>query len=184
MEFHVQLETMTIGTIFAGLALLILVGLILARPFLMSSGQRPRNGQARGPRQVLLAQKEALLRQVRELDFEHETGKLPDEVYQPQRAQLIAETTAVLQQLDDLADGELETPSEAPVPDVEAEIEAAVARLRQTRAKTTTAKATVTKAAGTTNGKGGFCPQCGQPVDRGDKFCATCGHKLHARQPA
>jgi zinc-ribbon domain len=23
-----------------------------------------------------------------------------------------------------------------------------------------------------------FCPQCGQPVDAGDRFCAHCGHQL------
>jgi hypothetical protein len=63
--------------------------------------------------------------------------------------------------------------SEPEVGGVEAEIEAAVSRLRQDR-----------RAAGQGNGKGGFCPQCGQPTDVGDRFCAACGHRLSGRQPA
>jgi hypothetical protein len=157
---------MTTGSILLGFALLILVVLFLAQPFLRAPERE--SGRSRSDaRQALLAQKEAILAQIRSLDFDHETGKMPDEVYQPQRAQLVAAAAAVLQQAES---GEWEVESRT---GVEAEIEAAVSRLRQGRST-----------AGQGNGKGGFCPQCGQPTDVGDRFCAACGHRLSGRQPA
>ncbi|HEX6384000.1 MAG TPA: zinc ribbon domain-containing protein [Anaerolineae bacterium] len=159
---------MTTGSILLGLALLILVALFLARPFL----RRPVAGERRrsASYQTLLARKEALLQQIRELDFDHETGKIPNELYQPQRMQLVSQAAALLQQLDEMA---VKT-GPAASPDVDAQIEAAVARLRTRPSPAATAS----------NGSGGYCPQCGRPTDAGDKFCAACGHKLPAIQTA
>ncbi|MBK8985659.1 MAG: zinc ribbon domain-containing protein [Chloroflexi bacterium] len=157
---------MTTGSILIGLALLILVGLLIAQPLLMPEERQSRRSRSR--RQMLLAQKEALLEEVRALDFDYETGKIPAEVYEPQRADLVALAADVLKQLDILST----------LPDVETavtqlhqsptdDIEQAIARLRRQP-----------KPAEPTNGKAHFCPQCGHPVDAGDKFCAVCGHQL------
>lgn len=164
---------MTPGSILLGVALLGVVVLILARPFIVP--RRPRGSVT--ARQALLAQKERLLERIRELDFDYETAKIPPDVYEPQRASLLAEAAAVLQQLDALTDGTSAEPQPVSA-DVDAEIEAAIARLRQQAAGQPAAAAAAARSNG--HKKGGFCPQCGQPTDANDKFCAACGHKLRA----
>jgi len=157
---------MTTGSILLGVALLILIALFLARPFL----ERPVGDERRrsSSYQALAARKEALLEQIRELDFDQETGKIPNELYPLQRAQLVSQAAALLQQLDEVAT----TAQLHLAADADEQIEAAVARLR-----------TQTSAAATSsNGSGGYCPQCGRPTDADDKFCAACGHKLPAKQ--
>ncbi len=169
---------MSIGSILLGLSLLILVGLILAQPFLAPKEREPR---PRSRKQLLLVQKEALLEEIRALDFEYDTGKLPEDAYQAQRADLMALTTETLKALDDLG-------TEAPADDVVAaravaQIEAAINRVRVQRespeqAVAATVAATVAKTAVSTNGKVQFCTQCGAKVDASDKFCAACGNKI------
>ena len=157
---------MTTGSILLGLALLILIALFVARPFL----QRPAGNERRrsSSYQALATRKEALLEQIRELDFDQETGKIANELYQLQRARLVSQAAALLQQLDDVV-----TPADPSLPaDVDEQIEAAVARLRTRPAPAATAS----------NGSGGYCPQCGRPTDAGDKFCAACGHQLPTKQ--
>jgi hypothetical protein len=156
---------MTIGFVLLGLALLFLVVLYLARPFLAPTKKKRKLSK----RQSLLAQKEIYLDQIQSLDFDHDTGKLPDEVYRQQRQQVLADASAVYKQLDEL--GSLPTMgiNDKQTVDVDAEIEAAIARFRQP------------SPARQSNGKASFCTQCGQPSDAGDRFCAHCGHKLHAK---
>jgi hypothetical protein len=84
---------MTIGSIFLGLALLVLVGLFVARPLLTSEGQRKGRFTAR---EGLQAQKEEILSYIKALDFDFETGKLPEEDYQQQRDHYLTEGSAVL----------------------------------------------------------------------------------------
>ncbi len=164
---------MTIGSILLGVALLILVVLFLARPFVQRASltHLPRTD-----RQRLLARKEAILTQILALEFDYETGKVPAEVYQPQREAMVAEAAVVLQELDALP----------LVGRVDAEIEAAIAQLRGQTAVTTppvtapVAAPVVVQVTGK-NGHGRFCTQCGSPIDPGDKFCARCGHKLNNR---
>ncbi|MCA9971049.1 MAG: zinc ribbon domain-containing protein [Anaerolineales bacterium] len=166
---------MTAGSILLGIALLAAVVLYLAYPFWGAQEQTRRRRQTQ--RDLLLEQKEALLAQIRSLDFDHETGKLPDEMHVQQRAGLMAEATAVLQQLDALSGkGEVDRAIEAAVararrqPAPDDAIEAAVARARR-------------RAPAPTNGHAArFCPQCGMAVTQTDKFCAACGHHLIAVQ--
>lgn len=165
---------MTTGSILLGIALAILVGLFLARPLLKAS-QEEQGRLTR--RQVLLAEKEAILAQIRDLDFDHDTGKMPDEIHQHQRTQLMSRAAEILRQLE-ILDGKA-PPSEAGPEDVDidAEIEAAITRIRQAQARGRGSQAVRTRPA-----NGGFCPQCGQPFDAGDKFCVACGHKLQTKQ--
>ena len=157
---------MAIGSILLGMALLVLVGLFLARPFL-----RPQEKVAvLTEQQLLLEEKETLLDQIQALDFDHETGKIPTELHTHQRAQLVEQATAVLQELDG-ADGTPvvnRTADEAT--DIDIEIEAAIARMRRQPAPKRIVPAS--------NGQARFCPQCGNGIDPGDKFCAHCGTNL------
>lgn len=175
---------MTTGSILIGLALIILVGLFLAQPLLLPEERKQR--RARSQRQTLLLQKEALLEEVRALDFDFDTGKIPSEVYEPQRAELVAAAAEVLQQLDSLgaptavaASAPAPTTTDQPAPDP---IEQAITRRRQAPTddieQAIARRRSQAKTAVPANGHANFCPQCGRPVDTGDKFCVACGHQL------
>ena len=167
---------MTIGSILLGVALAILVGLVLARPLLQASREEQKNLSRR---QILVAEKEAILAQIRDLDFDHDTGKMPDEIHQNQRAQLMNSAADILKQLEQMAG---KAPQSA-VPvvnkagDIDDDIEAAVTRMRQAKKVRSAPKPRPVSANG-----GGFCPQCGTAFDAGDKFCVSCGHKLRSKQ--
>jgi len=172
---------MAIGSILLGMALFVLVGLFIARPFLRSQEEEVELTE----QQLLLEEKEALLDQIQALDFDHETGKLPAEVHELQRARLMEQAAAVLQAID-AVDG---APISTPTPDAQAdtavdvdiEIEAAIARLRRQPGQqkpAPSAPVSGVAATTTTNGHARFCPQCGTPTDPGDKFCAHCSHNL------
>lgn len=184
---------MTFGSIFLGIALLLVVGLFVARPFLLPTKRQAENALSR--REALEAQKEAVLTQIRELDFDHETGKIPEEEYDSLRRQYLAEATSLLKALDALRpEGDRVTATD----DIEAaiarlrqqpaaaedEIEAAVARRRKQSAsangRTPAAQTSTATAAGTPKAvqakRAGFCPQCGEARGPDDRFCAYCGH--------
>ena len=159
---------MTIGTVLLGLALLLLLGLYLARPFLKREiiSDHPAT-----KREQLLNEKEAILTQIQKLDFDTDTGKIPAEVSQAQREEMVGEAAKILKALD-----ELESHPSA----IDAEIEAAVARIRKGDT------AVIKPVPVASNGKGAYCSQCGSPTDAGDNFCTNCGHKLQSQkvQPA
>ncbi|MCA9974920.1 MAG: zinc ribbon domain-containing protein [Anaerolineales bacterium] len=170
---------MTIGSILLGVALAILVGLVLARPLLQASREEQKN---LSQRQILLAEKEAILAQIRDLDFDHDTGKMPDEIHQNQRAQLMSSAADILKQLEQMA-GNASRPTAPAVNgtvDADDDIEAAVARVRQAKSAKS-AKSAPKQRPVAANG-GGFCPQCGTAFDTGDKFCVSCGNKLRTKQ--
>ncbi len=161
---------MATGSILLGIALLILVGLFLARPLLQASRQEQKRFSHR---QTLLAEKDAILDQIRDLDFDHDTGKMPDEIHERQRAQLMENAAAILQQLEQV-DGSASDRPDAVESDVDAAIEAAVTQVRQGKPKQKQAKQV--RASGPT--QAGFCPNCGKPFDADDNFCVSCGRKL------
>ena len=144
---------MTIGSILLATALLLLVGVLVLRPLLM--GDAPASLPLT-ERERVSAEKEALLTEIRQLDFDHETGKLPDETYQRERLVLMQAAAEKLRVLDGLPE----------VKGVDARIEAAVAAFRGVRQEP--AVATVLA-----------CPNCGEAVSADDKFCRACGEKLH-----
>lgn len=154
---------MTIGSILLALALLVVVGLYLARPLILDQRSSPQSAPA--TREQLIARKETLLAEIRALDFDRDTGKIPEEVHAQQRADLVAQTAAVMQQIDALG-----TTDDATL----AAIETAVAQLRQQH------PAAVKPADGQTT----FCTSCGQPHDPDDNFCAYCGQPVRTTQPA
>ncbi len=174
---------MTIGSILLGLALLVGVGLFVTRPLFVRDPHRRRR---MNEYQALQAQKEAVLVEIRALDFDYETGKVAEEEYQLQREAYVTEAAELLMQIDALNESYLETePAAAPerkARPADDEIEAAIARRR---AKVAAASSKPKKAS--PDGRladGGFCPQCGQPADAGDRFCAHCGHQLIQPQHA
>jgi hypothetical protein len=174
---------MEIGSIFLIVALLLVVGLFISRPFF--EGQKERlvsaSDQADHERSALLAERDRVLTTLSELDFDYTLGKIPEEDYPPQRATLLHKGADLLRQLDALQ-------PELDGGDTESRLEAAIAARRMAASPGPTAallaaqedefevmlanrrRVRQEKAAG-------FCPQCGQPMQKSDRFCPKCGAK-------
>jgi hypothetical protein len=176
---------LTIGSILLGAALLVLVLLYLARPF-----AAPEDDETRIDREAvdaLLLRKEALLRDIRELDDDYESAKVAPELYRHTRPQLLKQAALVMKQLDE--HGYSQTPAVGAEidTDLNAQIEAAVSRLRSAQdidaqietAVRQTRAAPPGPVAATGNGTAQFCPQCGRRVEPDDRFCPKCGRNLH-----
>lgn len=160
------MASLTIASILVGLALLVVVVLFVARPLLRPA---PIESEPLTRRGELLEQKAAILYEIRALDFDFETAKIPEDVYDLQRTYLMEQAAITLQALDEL-------PEEPPADDVVAQINEAIAALRSRPAPVA-----VTKVA--SNGRAGFCTHCGEALDAGDRFCASCGQPVSLPQP-
>lgn len=210
---------MDLGSLFLILALLILVGLFISRPFFendkqLAPLQAAASSQEEHELSSLLAERDQVLTALQELDFDHALGKIPDEDYPAQRAALVQRGADILRQLDTIqvqAKGSTGEPdlgyagaagngNAAPVDDIEARIEAAVAARRADTAvksgaddhlaQALTASAAVIAADDDVEAllakrrrvrqekSAGFCPQCGGPVQKSDRFCPKCGTAL------
>jgi hypothetical protein len=173
---------MDLGSILLGVALLFIVAFLVARPWLEPAAGGETEADPAAP---LLLERERTLAALRDLDFDYATGKLPDDDYAAQRAQLVAQGADVLRQLDALA------PAGAPAPiaGIEDEIEAAIARRRTSPAPAAprrAAEAGIEAAIAQRRQPGAarFCGQCGQPLRPGDRFCGACGAPVPAEQAA
>jgi len=176
---------MDIGSILLGLALLVVIAFVVARPLL----ERPDVADdPLRPADLLLASRERVLTQLRDLDFDRTMSKINEADYTAQRAQLVAEGVAILKQLDDLGLPQAGAEAGGAVD----EIEAAVAQLRARRAAPTVPDVDDQIEAGVTAvrraGKAPaaekiFCTHCGAEAVPGDRFCARCGTALPAAAP-
>ena len=146
----------------------------------------------------LETQRDSLYTQIKELDLDHETGKVNAEDYTRVRAELVTQAAEVLKQLDGVVAEQGAVPHAMPIapalaPDgdeleamiaarrktppvtapksTEADLEAMIAAHRKTSAPAVT---TVPDSASA------FCPKCGKPVGVDDAFCAKCGATLQA----
>ena len=189
---------MDISAIFFTLAVLILVGMYLYAPFTQKRARRVVEEDH--DLSALMAERDRVLSSLQELDFDFKLGKIPDEDYPTQRANLLQKGADILRKLDEMADL---TPNPSPVRRGESEetrIEKAVAPLVTRKASKETSGVAARRADGsnakpklsdediesmiTTRRKGrkgksaGFCPKCGKPVMMTDRFCPSCGKAL------
>jgi len=168
---------MDLGAILILLALLLAVGVFLAAPLMRNS--RPRSMEESQEVSELLAERDRIINSLQELDFDFNLGKVPEEAYPEQRADLLQRGASILQKLDALAPQ---------------------AASRKTAASAATARIERAAAAGDGSGKAladdriesllaarraarrsksaGFCPRCGKPVLTNDRFCPNCGKSL------
>lgn len=144
--------TFPIGTLLAALALLLVVIALIAQPLL--APRRPAV-LPESERDRLERERKRIVRAIREVDFDRGTGKLNDEDYARMRTDLQTQGAETLRALDALQP----TPGTR---DIEAEIEAAVAALRE---KLEAARR---------------CVKCGGIVKHADRYCPHCGDKLPA----
>jgi type II secretory pathway component PulM len=136
-----------LGTLLLGLALLCVIGLIIALP--LFERRRPAV-KPLTRHEALHQERRDIVRAIRELDFDHRTGKINDEDYQRVRADYVQRGAQILRELN-----------EAGEPSVDAAIEKRVAALRATSDAQT-------------------CPACNKTIHAGDKFCPHCGQRLEA----
>jgi len=190
---------MDVPSIFLILAVALLVGVFISRPFVNRHSAteeliRPAAEVSEIRRSSLLAERDRILVALQDLEFDFTLGKIPAENYPLQRTELLTNGAAVLRQLDELA-GTTATSS------AESRLEAVVAARRadamvlahQPEAVAAGFPAPVgvrrAPAAGEDDIEtmvaarrqarqekaGGFCPKCGRPVAKSDKFCSRCG---------
>jgi hypothetical protein len=179
---------MDIGSILLIISLLALVALYVSRPLL--EGQRSRSvsvDEEEHQVSALLAERDRIVNALKELDFDHAMGKIPEEEYPVQRTALMQKGADILRQLDTFAPAQEEpvsaeerleaeiavrrshlvpaysgSSSGNTIEDAEDDLEVAIAMRRRGRQEKT----------------GGFCPSCGKPVQANDKFCPKCGSHL------
>jgi hypothetical protein len=195
---------MDLGSIFLILALLVLVGLFISRPFFerkSSTGAGLNDGldnQVDHELSTLLAERDRLLNALQELDFDYALGKIPAEDYPAQRTSLLNRGAAVLRDLDAISHEDA-LPGPGPDTDAETRLETAIAARRADARRTSAGHngangnqpvapvATVddelermlaSRRRARQEKSAGFCPQCGGPVQKSDRFCPKCGHTL------
>jgi len=165
---------MQIVSIFFTLGILILVGIFLYAPFLERRARRVTVEEHETS--TLLAERERVLNSLQELESDYQLGKVPDEDYPTQRANLLQKGADVLRKLDDLA-------PQTKLDDKDVKIERALASRRK---KNSGKKITdddiesmiSSRRKGRKSKSAGFCPKCGKPVMASDKFCPSCGKAL------
>jgi len=162
---------MTIGAMIMGLALLVLIVSIVLRP-LTSRGRRDRvlPEPAQQPRL------EHVLAALRDLDFDHQTGKVSEDDYTPARARLLAKAAQAMDQ--------------DPESSVEDILEARVKEIRR-RLDQDVPAACCTGCGGRLHPGDRFCtrcgdlqtnacPSCGRMAGLEDRYCVECGCQLPA----
>lgn len=160
--------TFGIGTLLIGLALLVVVVALVMMPLL---GPNTPPAQPASRRDALEAERAAIVRSIRDLDFDYRTHKVNEADYQALRLGLVQRGTDILRELDALEEAAPASAQEAAQDRdddaaLDAEIEAAVARLRQSAFSVAAPRA------------GMVCPACGSSVLPTDRFCAKCGYAL------
>ncbi|MEN4040730.1 MAG: zinc ribbon domain-containing protein [Anaerolineaceae bacterium] len=171
---------MDYGSIFLILSLAALAALFVSRPFLTprpaATLQAQRQARAEDhQRSALLAERDRLLVSLYDLDFDQALGKIPTEDYPAQRALLLQSGADVYRQLEALGYKEDIPSNNGPaggaarknfgrplMAQPNDELEEIIAAYRKERQE---------KSAG-------FCPSCGKPVRKSDKFCARCGTSI------
>jgi hypothetical protein len=145
------------------LGIFLLVAAFVARPFTQSRRLTRINDQTRSG---LLAERERLLAILRELDFDYSLGKVPEEDYPVQRAELLQLGAEAMKKLDSQsappAPEAVPPSTKRAAPTTDDEIEDLISKRRSSRREKT----------------GGFCPECGKAILLSDRFCPSCGKTL------
>ena len=170
---------MDIGSLLLVLAVLIVVGLFVAQPYL-DRRQRSVNTEAQEI-SALMAERDRVINALQELDFDFKLNKIPAEDYPVQRASLLQKGTDLLKKLDEI------TASAADDETAEDRVEKAVAARRADAAAPQNLAPVddeqveamlASRRAKRKEKSGGFCPRCGKPILVSDRFCPHCGKSI------
>jgi hypothetical protein len=119
----------------------------------------------------LYAQRDSIYQAIRELRFDHQVGKVSDADYKAFDSHLRANAAAVLKQIDALKKAEAD-------PALDASLEAEIAALRQVNGSGPIQPVSPAALAPAGKDSLNFCPQCGQRLQPGSRFCGACGAAL------
>lgn len=132
----------------------------------------------------LTAKRDAALRAVKDLEFDFQTGKVAREDYPVYEQTLKEQAIAAIQAVDDYQNHQRRADT-ARRAELDAALEGDIAALRRTSSQAipdagSNGHSAVTPSATDPAGVPAphFCPQCGRPVQGGDRFCAHCGAAL------
>jgi len=102
----------------------------------------------------LIEKRDELLAALKEIEFDHATGKMADDDFAEMNERYRNEAVTVLKRIDALGGGN----------GASKKLEKDLAKLRSKRSRKKTT----------------FCASCGRPVYSDDQFCSGCGSKLKA----
>jgi RNA polymerase-binding transcription factor DksA len=183
---------MDIGALLLLIALLLGVSLYLAAPLMNNHS----TNVLQGTQEVssLMAERDRIINALQELDFDFKLGKIPEEDYPVQRAELLHTGANVLKKLDHLT-ANLSSSDELPQKSqknltAESRLEQAAATHQADGSNRVTDKRSgnitddeiesmlATRRKARKANSAGFCPRCGKPVLTSDLFCPNCGKAL------
>ncbi len=157
------------------LSIILLVGLIISRPFFRESESNvPGDSDLdslSGELAELAIEKENLLTSLQDLDNDHDLERLPDEAYAGRREVLLHASARVIHRMDALEKqvSAAQTVNEkAPLIETKGisggrdEIEEMISARRKLRDEVSA----------------GFCPRCGKVIQKSDQYCPACGSKV------
>ena len=173
------------------LVAILIVGIIAFVAYPLFGTSSARLGGTSTPLDTLIAQRESTYDAIRDLDFDFQMGKLSQADYAGLRDKYKTRAAQILQQIDGLGGVNLGA-------DTDAQIEAQVARLRQTRAergsdadgqieaqieqlrhaKTDPVENEIARVRASRKSANQFCAKCGTPRRADDKFCSKCGNRF------
>jgi hypothetical protein len=175
---------MELTAIFFSIAVLILVGMYLYAPFMERRARAVTEEEHE--LSALMAERDRVINSLQELDFDFQLGKIPDEDYPVQRANLLQKGADILRKIDTLAPsspGARGAGSEGH--DIDSRLEKAIAARRADGAASKPEvtdddleSMLVARRKGRKDKSAGFCPKCGKPVMVTDRFCPSCGKSL------
>lgn len=153
---------MEVGSVLIIAALVVLAAAFIARPLMdLGAGDSGRDETAISSRKAEL---EHVLSLIQDLDMDYAMEKVQADDYKSLRPELLGRGAALMREIDSLQGTNGAKPGEPERPELDAEIEARVARLR----------------GGAGSAPAGFCGECGQASLGGDRFCIRCGAPLTA----
>jgi hypothetical protein len=167
-----------------------------ATPFLEERRDQLRSellDEELGQIEELVARKSNLLQSLRDLEFDHETGKLADDDYERLKTRYERKAVRVMQRLDELRGEDrreaIDEAVQSRLEQIRAEREEVEPSEEQIAAKTSTSDATTAEEPADETGDatdepetpGRACPDCGRNLPSDARFCSGCGLELDAR---
>lgn len=95
---------MTTGSILVAIALFMLVSVFVLRPLLTERFRPIKTDKT----STLIRQKDQVISDIRGLEFDFETGKVPESSFHAEREKLVVEAAGILQKIADLPNPEVE----------------------------------------------------------------------------